>query len=131
MEKNKKIILIISVVVVILLLAFSIFLIVNKMQKKDSDKEKYYQKLEQDLEKDFKELYSTIIKPDNADELNITYTLGDLKRHNVNVDKYMSYDKKTPCNYAFTKTIRTVKDGKEKFEIYYVCGEDANYDYIG
>ena len=85
--------------------------------------------METKLKADFKKMYSEVNLPDAADI--VVLTLGDLERAGYSMNNYVSYDKKSSCNKAMTYAERSVVKGKEQIKVYYLCDEDANYDYIG
>lgn len=137
MKKKNKIII---AIITLLILIGSTFLFINlfgdKKDKTDKSENKtpkekieYYRTVHKKMYDYYKIKYKNINVPIDKKDAVIRINLGTLKRDGFPMDEFVSYDGKNECDLAMSYALRKVVDNEYIIEVYYKCGNDANYDY--
>ena len=132
---KKKILLIVISVLVFVGVGTLIFFLVEKDEKSVSNNEnkteekEYYQAMHKRMYDYYKIMYRNIDVPEDKKDAPIRINLGTLKREGFPMEEFVSFDGKNECDLAMSYAIRKVVNNEYQIEVYYKCGNVANYDY--
>lgn len=133
--KKKKII-IYSIIVVALIFFTICFVIFNNYRNEKNNslinesKKEYYDKMYKRMYAYYKIVYKNMNYSEEMKDSIIRINLGTLKTEGFPMEDFVSYDGNDECDIALSYAVRKVVNNKYQIEVFYKCGNDANYDYV-